>query len=92
MGGMYDNKEWTYERLGTVQICCKKIIHLCCFEPQLKNLRKVSLRLWSVRRNGPSTVKDPNKPSIDGSAKAVKAHVNNFVMALQEAPFEELRC
>lgn len=79
-GGMYDNKEWTYEGLGTVQICCKEISHPCCFELQLKNL-------CLVRKNGQPIAKDPDKPSIDGSAKAVKAHINNFVMALQEAPF-----
>lgn len=84
-GRPYKQTSWDWHGMGSIQIHCKQILQPCYLGSLLKNLRKVSLRLWLVRKNGPPAVKDSDKPSIGGNAKAVKAHINNFVMTLQEA-------
>lgn len=75
---------WMHQSRAVLQTCSKQFDVLECLTPHLKDLRRLSIKIWFTRKVANDMEGDREYTS--NSARSIKDHVNNLVIALQQSP------
>lgn len=75
---------WMHQSRAVLQICSKQFNVLECLTPHLKYLRRLSIKIWFTRKVANDMEGD--RAYTSNSARSIKDHVNNLVIALQQSP------
>lgn len=84
---MWEEKEWCLNGYAKLQICSKnsKDRELLDLNSEVKFVRKIALRVW-IPRKFAQAPGNSGEPSVSGSAKCIKQHLNRLIVALMQSP------